>query len=180
MWRLRVATGDSPFLTSVSDFPGRQTWEFDPAAGTEEERREVERLREEFTRNRQEQKHSSDALMRLQVGDCNECDQEFRHHWQERKHSSDALMSLQVLGVYDYRGINPMPPEMWLLPYFLPMHPGRMWCHCRMVYLPMCYIYGLRAHGPTDTPLVAALREELYNEPYESINWNNMRRRCAK
>ncbi|CAI5507088.1 unnamed protein product, partial [Closterium sp. Naga37s-1] len=86
----------------------------------------------------------------------------------------------QVLGVYDYRGINPMPPEMWLLPYFLPVHPGRMWCHCRMVYLPMCYIYGLRAHGPTDTPLVAALREELYNEPYESINWNNMRRRCVK
>ncbi|CAI5991244.1 unnamed protein product, partial [Closterium sp. NIES-64] len=64
MWRLRVATGDSPFLTSVSDFPGRQTWEFDPAAGTEEERQEVERLREEFTRNRQERKHSSDALMR--------------------------------------------------------------------------------------------------------------------
>ncbi|CAI5518301.1 unnamed protein product, partial [Closterium sp. Naga37s-1] len=70
-----------------------------------------------------------------------------------------------VLGVYDYRGINLMPPEMWLLPYFLPVHPGRMWCHCRMMYLPMCYIYGLRAHGPTDTPLVAALSEELYNEP---------------
>ncbi|CAI5947981.1 unnamed protein product, partial [Closterium sp. NIES-65] len=43
------------------------TWEFDPAAGTEEERQEVERLREEFTRNRQERKHSSDALMRLQL-----------------------------------------------------------------------------------------------------------------
>jgi hypothetical protein len=34
--------------------------------------------------------------------------------------------------------MNPLNPEMWLLPYgrktgvgFL--HPGRFWCHCRMV-----------------------------------------------
>ena len=24
------------------------------------------------------------------------------------------------------------------------LHPGRFWCHCRMVYLPMSYIYGRR------------------------------------
>lgn len=23
-------------------------------------------------------------------------------------------------------------------------HPGRFWCHCRMVYLPMSYCYGRR------------------------------------
>ena len=40
---------------------------------------------------------------------------------------------LAVLGVYEWSGLNPMPPEMWLLPYWLPMHPGRFWCHCRMV-----------------------------------------------
>ncbi|KAI3857250.1 hypothetical protein MKW92_032655, partial [Papaver armeniacum] len=30
---------------------------------------------------------------------------------------------LSVLGVYDWSGCNPMPPEFWLLPCMLPMHP---------------------------------------------------------
>ncbi|KAG8058086.1 hypothetical protein GUJ93_ZPchr0002g24799 [Zizania palustris] len=51
---------------------------------------------------------------------------------------------LSVLGVFNWSGNNPLPPELWLLPYCLPVHPGRMWCHCRMVYLPMCYVYGKR------------------------------------
>ena len=50
---------------------------------------------------------------------------------------------LAVLGVYSWDGMNPTPPEMWLLPYH-PWtgiglaHPGRYWCHCRMVncFLP--------------------------------------------
>ena len=45
---------------------------------------------------------------------------------------------LAVLGVHSWDGLNPMPPEMWLLPYSKwsgigYMHPGRFWCHCRMV-----------------------------------------------
>lgn len=45
---------------------------------------------------------------------------------------------LAVLGVYSWDGLNPMPPEMWLLPYSAWTgigwaHPGRFWCHCRMV-----------------------------------------------
>lgn len=31
---------------------------------------------------------------------------------------------LSVLGVYEWSGNNPLPPEFWLLPYFLPFHPG--------------------------------------------------------
>ena len=32
---------------------------------------------------------------------------------------------LSVLGVYDWSGNNPLPPETWLLPYsFNPLHPG--------------------------------------------------------
>ncbi len=43
-------------------------------------------------------------------------------------------------GVYEWHGLNPMPPEMWLLPYkwwtgIGMLHPGRFWCHCRMVSL---------------------------------------------
>jgi squalene cyclase len=45
---------------------------------------------------------------------------------------------LSVLGVYEWQGQNPLNPEMWLLPYsgwtgVGWVHPGRFWCHCRMV-----------------------------------------------
>lgn len=50
--------------------------------------------------------------------------------------SSWAKFYLCLLGVMDWRAHNSVPPEMWLLPNFFPFHPGRMWCHARMVYLP--------------------------------------------
>ncbi|GKB49080.1 cycloartenol synthase [Tanacetum coccineum] len=86
---------------------------------------------------------------------------------------------LSVLGVFEWPGNNPLPPEMWLLPYFLPVHPGRMWCHCRMVYLPMSYLYGKRFVGPI-TSTVLALRKELFTAPYHDIDWNEARNLCAK
>lgn len=39
-----------------------------------------------------------------------------------------------------------------------------------MVYLPMGFLYGQRLKGD-DTPLLRELREELYTQPYETINW---------
>lgn len=86
---------------------------------------------------------------------------------------------LSVLGVYEWSGNNPLAPELWLLPYFLPVHPGRMWCHCRMIYLPMSYLYGKRFVGPIHST-VSALRRELYNDPYHQIDWNKARNLCAK
>ncbi|KAG0473961.1 hypothetical protein HPP92_015818 [Vanilla planifolia] len=86
---------------------------------------------------------------------------------------------LSILGVFEWSGNNPLPPEIWLLPYFLPVHPGRMWCHCRMVYLPMSYIYGKRFVGPI-TNTVLSLRKELYTIPYDEIDWNVARNQCAK
>ncbi|WOL08535.1 cycloartenol synthase-like isoform X1 [Canna indica] len=93
--------------------------------------------------------------------------------------TSWGKMWLSVLGAFDWSGNNPLPPEMWLLPYILPFHPGRMWCHCRMVYLPMSYIYGKRFVGPI-TPTILSLRKELYNLPYDQIDWNQARNECAK
>ena len=58
--------------------------------------------------------------------------------------SSWSKFYLCLLGVMDWRGHNSVPPEMWLLPNWCPFHPGRMWCHARMVYLPMGYLYGHR------------------------------------
>jgi cycloartenol synthase len=56
---------------------------------------------------------------------------------------------------------------------------GRLWCHSRMVYLPMSYIYGKKFVGEI-TPLVLELRKELYSIPYERIDWNKARNDCAK
>lgn len=69
---------------------------------------------------------------------------------------------LAVLGCFSWEGMNPLTPEMWLLPYSAWsgigwLHPGRYWCHCRMVYLPMAYVYGVRGTGPI-TDLVLELR----------------------
>ncbi|XP_047307880.1 cycloartenol synthase-like [Impatiens glandulifera] len=86
---------------------------------------------------------------------------------------------LSVLGVYEWSGINPLPPEIWLLPSSLPFHPGRMWCHTRMVYLPMSYLYGKKYIGPITTT-VLSLRRELYRKPYYEINWSEARTLCAK
>jgi lanosterol synthase len=85
---------------------------------------------------------------------------------------------LSVLGVYEWEGNNTLMPEMWLLPRFLPMHPWRYWCHCRMVYLPMAYCYGKKVTGPM-TALVKALREELYVQDYASIDWKKARSTIA-
>ncbi len=45
---------------------------------------------------------------------------------------------LAVLGCYSWDGLNPTPPEFWLLPHagwtgVGWIHPGRYWCHCRQV-----------------------------------------------
>nr|VDC94822.1 unnamed protein product [Brassica oleracea] len=71
---------------------------------------------------------------------------------------------LSILGIYDWSGTNPMPPELWLLPSCLPIHLGKLLCHTRMVYMPMSYLYGKRFVGPI-TPLIMQLREELYLQP---------------
>ncbi|TPX39873.1 hypothetical protein SeLEV6574_g06938 [Synchytrium endobioticum] len=86
---------------------------------------------------------------------------------------------LSVLGAYEWDGNNPVPPELWILPYILPAHPGRLWCHSRMVALPMSYLYGRRFVGPL-TDLVLELRKELYVEEYASIDWVKQRDNVAK
>lgn len=77
---------------------------------------------------------------------------------------------LALLGVYDWDGVNPVPPELWLLPDWVPIHPWRWWVHTRMVYLPMGFLYGKRFAAPPED-LTRALRAELYVQPYEEIDW---------
>ncbi|KAJ0074529.1 hypothetical protein Patl1_37603 [Pistacia atlantica] len=309
MWRLKVSEGGKdPYIFSTNNFAGRQTWEFDPEAGSSEERSEVEEARKNFHKNRFKTKPCSDllwqfqflrekkfkqtipqvkvedgeeityeiataALMRavrlltaLQASDghwpavntgplfyhtpfvmclyitgylnvilspehCREmlryiyCHQNEDGGWglhieshstmfctvfnyicmrllgegpdggednacaRARKwildHGSATSISswgktwLAILGVYEWSGCNPMPPEFWSFPSFLPIHPAKLLSHCRLTYMPMSYLYGKRFVGPI-TPLILQLREELYNEPYNNINWSKMRHLCAK
>jgi len=86
---------------------------------------------------------------------------------------------LSVLGVYDWSGNNPIFPELWVAPKFLPFHPGRLWCLCRMLYQPVAVLYGKRFVGQL-TPTILALREEIYNTAYDKIDWNEARSACAK
>ena len=95
--------------------------------------------------------------------------------------SSWAKFWLCLVGCMDWKGHNSVPPEMWLLPNWCPFHPGRLWCHARMVYLPFGYLYGSRfvySQSETD-PLIEELRDELYCEPYDSIDWDRTRHLVA-
>jgi len=94
-----------------------------------------------------------------------------------------AKFWLAVLGVYDWSGISPVPPEMWLLPRWCPFHPGKFWCHARMVYLPMCWLYARKfAYNAAADPVTSALREELYppNLEYTKIEWTSFRHSIAE
>lgn len=302
-----MSEGGGPWLRSASNFLGRAVWEFDPELGTPEERAEVERLRQEYTRCRLEKRESQDLLMRMQYakgnllpanipkvnlednaevtektistslrralnqyctlqahdghwpGDNNGimfimpmfifslyvtknlhivispehrreiCRHIYNHQnedggwgthvigpsnmfgsclnyaalrllgeeldcdngalargraWVLSHGSATAVpqwgkIFLSIIGAYDWLGNNPIIPELWMVPYFLPIHPGRFWCFCRMVYMSMAYLYGKKFVGPI-TPTILALREELYNIPYHNIDWNKARESCAK
>ncbi|KAL8108334.1 hypothetical protein AgCh_024698 [Apium graveolens] len=310
MWKLKIAEGGKPYLYSTNNFVGRQIWEFQPDAGTPEERQEVERARDFFKYNCMKKGvHAcGDLLMRMQLIKENGIDllslqpvklgeheevnyeaattavkkairlnraiQAHDGHWpaenagsmfytppliialyisgtmnvvltqEHRKeiiryiynhqnndggwglyiegHSTmmgsalsyialrllgegpndgngavdrarkwildhggaSSIPSwgktyLSVLGVYEWEGCNPLPPEFWLFPTAFPFHPAKMWCYCRTGYMPMSYLYGRRYHGPI-TDLVLTLRQEIYLIPYEDINWNKQRHNCCK
>lgn len=86
---------------------------------------------------------------------------------------------LSALNVYEWDGNNSLFPEIWLLPKWLPFYPAKYWCHARMVYLPMAYGFGAKIKHPLND-LTLALREELYPEAYDTINWANARNACAE
>lgn len=82
---------------------------------------------------------------------------------------------LSVLNLYKWEGVNPAPPDMWLLPYSLPIHPGRWWVHTRGVYLPVSYLSLVRYSCPV-TPLLEEIREEIYaKDKFQDIDFSKHR-----
>ncbi|KAJ2964488.1 hypothetical protein NQZ79_g634 [Umbelopsis isabellina] len=86
---------------------------------------------------------------------------------------------LSAMSVYEWDGLNPIPPELWLLPQMIPLCPGNWWVQNRMVYLPMGYIYARRLN-PEPTDFILQLRDELYTEPYVEIKWDAQRNNISK
>ncbi|MBW2262549.1 MAG: terpene cyclase/mutase family protein [Deltaproteobacteria bacterium] len=85
---------------------------------------------------------------------------------------------LATLNLYHYDGVPPLCPELWLLPRAAPLHPGRIWCHARVVLLAMSHLYGRRFRLPS-TPLIRAIRSEIYSSPFEEIDWRRQRERVS-
>ncbi|KAI5786471.1 terpenoid cyclases/protein prenyltransferase alpha-alpha toroid [Peziza echinospora] len=78
---------------------------------------------------------------------------------------------LSLLGLYKWEGVNPMPAELWAMPNWVPWHPWRWWIHCRMVFLPMSYLYSKKTVFPP-TELIHQLRKELYTTDFDSIDFS--------
>ncbi len=86
---------------------------------------------------------------------------------------------LSLLGLYDRNGLNAIPPEIFLLPEWLPFHPRRFYCHTRQIYLGIAFLSGTRFTASLPGTLRDALRSELYPEPYASIDFNALRHTIA-
>jgi lanosterol synthase len=86
---------------------------------------------------------------------------------------------LAMIGLYGYEGVNPIPPELFLLPASLPIHPERYYCHTRSIYRAVAVLYGLRFQADLG-PITAELRRELHDRPYETIDFAAHRHDVAR
>lgn len=85
-----------------------------------------------------------------------------------------AKFWLATLGVVSWDLVNPIPPEAWLLPDWVPFAPWRWWVHTRQVFLPMSYIYSRKWQYPEDD-VIRGLKVELFTEDLTTINWESYR-----
>lgn len=92
--------------------------------------------------------------------------------------SSWGKFFMTLLNLHPYEGLNPLLPELWSLPYWMPFHPGRLWCHARQVYLPMAYLYGIRSQAPEDG-LIRDIRRDIYDADYNTIDFAKHRNTFA-
>src|SRR5581483_11044750 len=51
---------------------------------------------------------------------------------------------LAMIDLYGWERVNPCPPELFMLPRWLPIHPHNYYCHTRYIYLGIAYLYRRR------------------------------------
>lgn len=86
---------------------------------------------------------------------------------------------LAILNLYDWKGLNAVLPELWVLPRWLPLHPSNWYCHTRSIYMAMAVVYSNRFQVP-ETPVVTELRKELYDDGFDRIKFGSTRNRLRK
>jgi len=82
---------------------------------------------------------------------------------------------LALLGLYDWRGVPPLVPELWSVPEALPIHPSKLYCHTRHIQLAMSVLYA-RKPEPPHSALLDRIRGELYTEDFAAVDWVAARR----
>jgi lanosterol synthase len=78
---------------------------------------------------------------------------------------------LALLGMYEWDGVNPILPELWLLPSRVPVHPSNYYCHTRSIYMGLAVLHAERAVAPR-TPITETIRDELYPGGYERVDFS--------
>ncbi len=85
---------------------------------------------------------------------------------------------LAMVGLYGYEGVAPIPPEAFLLPRWMPLHPDSLYCHTRHGYVGMAFLYGSRFRGSLGE-VTHDLRSELYPTDYDQIDFARHRTHVA-
>ncbi len=78
---------------------------------------------------------------------------------------------LALLNLYDWRGVNAILPELWILPRWIVLHPSNWYCHTRLIYMAMAAIYPHRFQAPADST-IASLREELFPQGFANVDFS--------
>jgi lanosterol synthase len=90
---------------------------------------------------------------------------------------------LSMCGLYEWEGVNPFPPELFVTPRWLPINPFRFYNHTRYIYLGIAYLYGKRFRIDLGD-ILPLLRSELFEQigqlPYDQIRFGNYRNTVAK
>ena len=86
---------------------------------------------------------------------------------------------LALLNLYEWKGLNPVLPELWMLPTGMPIHPSNWYCHTRLIYMAMAAIYSHQYKFP-ETQLTRSLRQELYPSGYANVRFKVGRNRLRK
>jgi lanosterol synthase len=81
---------------------------------------------------------------------------------------------LALLSLYRWEGVNPVVPELWAMPQWIPIHPSRYYCHTRLIYLAMATLYAERVQAPV-TSLTIELRRELFPEGFDRVDFRRAR-----